>query len=86
MSEIRRDIPPTDHRPNTYPCSDVTAEQVESLIASTANLQTQILRKFAKAALEEMRYHLWIAQEKCKMLEQECAKLRAELNKERKDE
>lgn len=42
---------PHGEQPNTYPCSDVTKEQVESLIASTANLQTQILRKFAKSAL-----------------------------------
>lgn len=72
---IARDNPPTDRAPEKYPVNDVTAEQVESLIASTANLQMQILRKFAKSVLEEMRYHLWVAQEKCRMHEETIIKM-----------
>lgn len=67
----------------SYPASDVTAQQVESLIKTTADLQTQILRKFAKSVLEEMRYHLYVAQEKCKMGEETIATLSATIEIER---
>lgn len=67
----------------SYPSSDVTAQQVESLIKTTADLQTQILRKFAKSVLEEMRYHLYVAQEKCKMGEETIATLSATIEIER---
>ena len=67
----------------SYPASDVTAQQVECLIKSTAELQTQILRKFAKSVLEEMRYHLWVAQEKCKMDEETIATLSSSIEIER---
>lgn len=67
----------------SYPASDVTAQQVECLIKSTAELQTQILRKFAKSALEEMRYHLWVAQAKCKMYEETIATLSSSIEIER---
>ena len=62
-----QNMPPNAEK--SYPASDITAQQIESLISDTSELQKQVLRKFAKAILEEMRYHLWIAQEKCRMHE-----------------
>ena len=66
----------------SYPASDVTAQQVECLIKSTAELQIQIL-KFVKSVLEEMCYHLWVAQEKCKMDEETIATLSSSIEIER---
>lgn len=62
-------------RPN-YP-NDIPPEQIEDLIASTTSLQNQVLRKFARAVLEEMRYHLWVAQEKCKIFEKDASRYAA---------
>lgn len=67
----------------SYPASDVKAQQVESLIKTTADLQTQILRKFAKSVLEEMRYLHYVAQEKCKMGEETIATLLSTIEIER---
>lgn len=66
----------------TYP-NDVPPEQIEDLISSTTSLQNQVLRKFARAILEEMRYHLWVAQEKCKMDEETIATLSSSIEIER---
>lgn len=59
-------------RPN-YP-NDIPPEQIEDLISTTTSLQRQVLRKFAQAVLEEMRYHTWVAQEKCKIFEKDAAR------------
>ena len=66
----------------TYP-NDVPPEQIEDLISSTTSLQNQVLRKFARAILEEMRYHLWIAQEKCKLQDEIIKNLQEEIAKAR---
>ena len=68
-------------RPN-YP-NDIPPEQIEDLISTTTSLQRQVLRKFAQAVLEEMRYHLWVAQEKCKMDEETIATLSSSIEIER---
>lgn len=62
--------------PPKYP-NDTPPEQIEALIEGCADLQKQILRRFAQSVLEEMRYHLWVAQEKCKVFEQTTAEQRA---------
>lgn len=64
----------------TYPF-DTPPEQIESLIDGAATLQRQILRRYTQSVLEEMRYHLWVAQEKCKLFEQESADQRARAEK-----
>ena len=46
-----------------YP-NDVSPQQIEDLIASAADLQRQVLRRYTQSVLEEMRYHLWVAQAK----------------------
>lgn len=68
-------------KPN-YP-NDTPPEQIESLIDGAASLQRQILRRYTQSVLEEMRYHLWIAQEKCKMHEGTIAILSTTLEMER---
>lgn len=59
-----------DQTATTYP-NDTSPEQIEALIEGAASLQKQILRRYTQSVLEEMRYHLWIAQEKCKMFEKD---------------
>lgn len=65
-------------KPN-YP-NDVPPEQIETLIDGAASLQRQILRRYTQSVLEEMRYHLWVVQEKCKMHESSIATLEHECN------
>lgn len=62
-----------------YP-NDIPSEEIESLIEGAAELQKQILRRYTQSVLEQMRYELWIAVEKCKMFEAECIALRNQLN------
>lgn len=57
----------------TYP-NEIPPEQVENLISSASSLQMQVMRRFARSVLEEMRYHLWIAQEKCKIFEKNASR------------
>lgn len=64
----------------TYP-NDTPPEQIEALIDGAATLQRQILRRYTQSVLEEMRYHLWVVQEKCKLVEQECAEQRTRAEK-----
>lgn len=62
-----------------YPYS-VPPEKIEALIEDSADLQKQILRRYTQAVLEEMGYHLFIAQEKCKMWEEANLQLRTEID------
>jgi hypothetical protein len=59
----------------TYP-NDIPPEQIEGLISGVTSLQSQVLRRFAQSVLEEMRYHFYISQEKCKEYEAECNNLK----------
>lgn len=66
-----------------YP-NNINPQQIEALIEGAADLQKQILRRYTQSVLEEMGYHLFIAQEKCKMWEQTNLELRAEIDELRK--
>lgn len=59
--------------------NDLQREQVERLIETTADLQKQVLRKFANSVIEEMRYHFRVAMQKNELLKEENAELAAKL-------
>lgn len=59
--------------------NDLQREQVERLIETTADLQKQVLRKFANSVIEEMRYHFRVAMQKNELLKEENAVLTAKL-------
>lgn len=59
--------------------NDLQREQVERLIETTADLQKQVLRKFANSAIEEMRHHFRVAMQKNELLKDENADLKAKL-------
>lgn len=65
--------------------NELQREQVERLIESTADLQKQILRRFANAAIEELRYHYRIERTKNEELERENADLRKQLEAAQRD-
>ena len=54
-------------------------EQIDALIENVADLQKQVLRRFAQSILEEMHFHLMIAREKCQMFEEDNLQLHREI-------
>lgn len=68
------DTPRTD-------ANELQREQVERLIESTAELQKQILRRFANSAIEELRYHYRVERTRNEELERENSDLRHDLTR-----